>query len=31
VIERGEFKVAACMFAGTETLSSTIAAPVPVK
>jgi hypothetical protein len=31
VIERGEFKVAACMFAGTETLSSAIAAPVPVK
>lgn len=31
VIQRGEFRIAACMFAGTETLSSAIEAPVLVR
>jgi len=30
VIERAEFRTAACLFAGTETLSSAIAAPVKI-
>jgi len=30
-IERAEFRNGACLFAGTETLSSAIAAPVPVR
>jgi hypothetical protein len=30
-IERGEFRIAACLFAGTDTLSSAIDAPVPVR
>jgi hypothetical protein len=31
VIQPGEFRVGACLFAGTETLSSAIEAPVPVR
>ncbi len=31
VIERAEFKLGACLFAGTDKLSSAIAAPVPIK
>lgn len=31
VVERAEFKLGACLFAGTEKLSSAIAAPVPVQ
>ncbi len=30
-IERGKFRTAACLFAGTDMLSSAIAAPVPVR
>jgi len=30
VFERAEFRAAACLFAGTETLSSAIAAPVKI-
>jgi hypothetical protein len=30
-IERGDFRIAACLFAGTDMLSSAIEAPVPVR